>query len=100
MPNRPKRKKDMSEENNAEQSEVRAPDINIGDFNAILQIIDVASTRGAFRGEELTSVGTVRDRVSAFVSFYTHQRKKLKAMMTHLKQLLKAQKRLRKLLSS
>ena len=54
MPNRPKRKKDMSEENNAEQSEVRAPDINIGDFNAILQIIDVASTRGAFRGEELT----------------------------------------------
>ena len=71
MPNRPKRKKDMSEENNAEQSEVQAPDINIGDFNAILQIIDVASARGAFRGEELTSVGTVRDRVSAFVSFYT-----------------------------
>jgi hypothetical protein len=68
MPNRPKSKpKIMSEEETSPQS----PDINIGDFNAILQIIDVASSRGAFKGEELSSIGTVRDRVNAFVTYHT-----------------------------
>ena len=68
MPNRPKSKsKIMSEEETAPQS----PDINIGDFNAILQIIDVASARGAFKGEELSSIGAVRDRVNAFVAYHT-----------------------------
>jgi hypothetical protein len=71
MPNRPKKKKKhMSEEvNNTE--EVQAPEVNIGDFGAILKIIDVASTRGAFQGGELSSVGAIRDRVAAFVNFYT-----------------------------
>ena len=70
MPNRPKKSKNMSEETQ-ETEEVQAPEVNIGDFGAILQIIDVASTRGAFKGAELSSVGTVRDRVAAFVDFYT-----------------------------
>ena len=67
MPNRPKKSKNMSEET----QEAQAPEVNIGDFGAILQIIDVASTRGAFKGAELSSVGAVRDRVAAFVDFYT-----------------------------
>ena len=67
MPNRPKKSKKMSEET----QEVQAPEVNIGDFGAILQIIDVASTRGAFKGAELSSVGAIRDRVAAFVEFYT-----------------------------
>jgi hypothetical protein len=71
MPNRPKKKsKNMSEEAQA-QEEAQAPEVNIGDFGAILQIIDVASTRGAFKGAELSSVGAIRDRVAAFVDFYT-----------------------------
>ena len=71
MPNRPKKKsKNMSEETQT-QEEVQAPEVNIGDFGAILQIIDVASTRGAFKGAELSSVGAIRDRVAAFVDFYT-----------------------------
>ena len=70
MPNRPKKKsKNMSEE--TQTQEVNAPEVNIGDFGAILQIIDVASTRGAFKGQELSSVGAIRDRVAAFVDFYT-----------------------------
>ena len=64
-----KYKKLMSEENTTE--EVQAPEVNIGDMGAILQIIDVASTRGAFKGQELSSVGAIRDRVAAFVDFYT-----------------------------
>lgn len=72
MPNRPKKKsKNMSEE-----TQTQAPDITLGDFNAILQIIDVASTRGAFKGEELSSVGTVRDRVAAFVKYHTPKEEK------------------------
>jgi hypothetical protein len=67
MPNRPKKNKNMSEET----QEPQAPEVNIGDFSAILQIIDVASTRGAFKGAELSTVGAVRDRVAAFVDFYT-----------------------------
>lgn len=71
MPNRPKKKsKNMSEEAQT-QEEAQAPEVNIGDFGAILQIIDVASTRGAFKGAELSSVGAIRDRVAAFVDFYT-----------------------------
>jgi hypothetical protein len=67
MPNRPKnRSKNMSEETTSQ-----APDININDFSAILRIIDVASTRGAFKGEELSSVGIIRDRVAAFVQYHT-----------------------------
>lgn len=40
-------------------------ELNIQDVNAALQIIDAASQRGAFRGEELTSVGAVRDRFAS-----------------------------------
>jgi hypothetical protein len=67
MPNRPKKSKNMSEET----QEAQPPEVNVGDFGAILQIIDVASTRGAFKGAELSSVGGIRDRVAAFVEFYT-----------------------------
>jgi hypothetical protein len=70
MPNRPKKSKNMSEEKQ-EVQEAQAPEVNIGDFGAILQIIDVASTRGAFKGAELSSVGAIRDRVAAFVEYYT-----------------------------
>ena len=72
MPNRPKKSKNMSEETQKAQ----APEVNIGDFGAILQIIDVASTSGAFNGAELSSVGAVRDRVAAFVDFYTPKEEK------------------------
>jgi len=70
MPNRPKKSKNMSEETQ-ETQETQAPEVNIGDFAAILQIIDVASKRGAFEGAELSSVGAIRDRVAAFVGYYT-----------------------------
>jgi hypothetical protein len=68
MPNRPKKKKkNMSEEEVQEQ----APDLNVGDMNAVLRIIDVVTERGAFKGEELSSIGNVRDRVAAFVNYHT-----------------------------
>jgi len=55
----------MSEETLPEAAE--APQITIVDLQNILQVIDVAATRGAFRGNELTSVGSVRDKLAGFL---------------------------------
>ena len=68
MPNRPKKKsKNMSEETQTRPE----PEINLGDFNAVIRIIDVASKRGAFEGAELSSVGAVRDKLASFVEHHT-----------------------------
>jgi hypothetical protein len=50
----------MDEENNE-------PSININDLNLSLQIIDICSERGAFKGTELTDVGILRDKLYAFI---------------------------------
>lgn len=57
-----------TENNTAESSTV--PEITLNDFANIVRIIDVASRRGAFEGKELSSVGSVRDKVEAFVVHY------------------------------
>ena len=57
-----------TENNTAESSTV--PEITLKDFSNILQIIDVASRRGSFEGKELSSVGSLRDRVEAFLVYH------------------------------
>ena len=52
-------------------AEQTAPELKLSDLQQTLQIIDAAAVRGAFRGPELTGVGTVRDRLAAFVAFMT-----------------------------
>jgi hypothetical protein len=42
--------------------------ITVADLDTIKNIIDLACTRGAFRGEELTQVGTVYDKLTVFLS--------------------------------
>jgi hypothetical protein len=41
--------------------------ISLQDFAAVINIIDVCSQRGAFKGEELFLVGQVREKFSRFV---------------------------------
>ena len=41
--------------------------IGVADLEAVVQIIDACSQRGAFKGDELASVGSVRNRIDAFV---------------------------------
>jgi len=41
--------------------------LSIGDIASLLQIVEVVSQRGAFRAEELSSVGALYDKVKAFV---------------------------------
>ena len=59
----------MSEESAPQQGEEEAqgPGLSYGDISASVQIIDVATNRGAIRGEELVQVGTVRERLVAFL---------------------------------
>ena len=44
-----------------------AAELTINDLNAIRTIIDVASTRGAFRGNELEAVGKTFNKLNAFL---------------------------------
>jgi hypothetical protein len=50
-----------------EEAQAEAPQITLVDLQNLLQVIDVAAQRGAFRGNELTSVGAVRDKLAAFL---------------------------------
>ena len=43
------------------------PQIGVADLEAVVQIIDACSQRGAFKGPELASVGNVRNRIDEFV---------------------------------
>lgn len=51
----------------SEETQTEAPQITLVDLQNTLRIIDVAAERGAFKGGELTSVGSVRDKLAAFL---------------------------------
>jgi hypothetical protein len=43
------------------------PTLEINDIAMMLQLIDVVTTRGAFRGEELLITGTLRNKLAEIV---------------------------------
>jgi len=45
-----------------------APQITILDLQNVVKVIDTAAERGAFKGNELSAVGTVRDKVANFLA--------------------------------
>lgn len=45
--------------------------ISLQDIAACAQIIDLATSRGALRGEELTVVGGIRDKLVRFIKANT-----------------------------
>ena len=49
--------------------------ITIADLDTVKNIINLAATRGAFRGEELSMVGTVYDKLVTFLSAVIEQAK-------------------------
>jgi hypothetical protein len=67
--------------NNTENSAAssQAPEITLNDFANLVRIIDVASRRGAFEGKELSSVGSVRDKVEAFLVHYAPKQEQANA---------------------
>ena len=45
-----------------------APQLTIADLQALLNIIDAASSRGAFRANEMASIGLVYNKLQAFLA--------------------------------
>jgi len=57
-----------TQDTTAETAASAAPELTIVDLQNIRSIIDTASRRGAFNGAELSSVGTVFDRLNTFLN--------------------------------
>jgi len=56
----------MTEQAQAQEAPAQ-PQLSLADLNGAVQVIDLATARGAIRGEELTAVGALRDRFAAFL---------------------------------
>jgi hypothetical protein len=68
--------KEMSEQTQDTVQETNVPEsISLQDLQVLLQIVDLASSRGAFRGPELTQVGAIFDKLNSFLSFISTQQK-------------------------
>jgi hypothetical protein len=70
----------MSEEQaveaTAEQQQVeeaQSPELTVNDLTAIKQIIDVASSRGAFKPNEMAVVGTTYNKLEQFLAAVSAQ---------------------------
>jgi hypothetical protein len=57
----------------APEAQAAPESISLNDLQLLLQIVDLASSRGAFRGAELTQVGAIFDKLNAFLSFIAEQ---------------------------
>lgn len=57
----------------------KGPDLNIQDLSAMKSIIDVASTRGAFKPAEMMMVGQTYNKLSAFLDAVAKQAEAAKA---------------------
>ena len=68
----------MAEENQKEEATQEAQPqaeqengLNINDLAALRSIIDVATQRGAFKAGEMAAIGTVYNKLSAFLDSVT-----------------------------
>jgi hypothetical protein len=50
-----------------------APDLTVQDLQALKSIIDVASSRGAFKPNEMTAVGSVYTKLETFLKAVASQ---------------------------
>jgi hypothetical protein len=54
--------------NDEVKTEVENNDITLNDLSIVRSIIDLASTRGAFKASEMSAVGKTYDKLSAFLA--------------------------------
>lgn len=50
-----------------EQQEAKKPELNLNDLAAIRNLIEVVTQRGAFKANELSSVGILFDKINLFL---------------------------------
>jgi hypothetical protein len=65
----------MSDKQETAAPEQTAPSVTVNDLVNIYNIIDLASKRGAFQANELSSVGAVANKVKEFVDHVTAAQK-------------------------
>lgn len=64
----------MTEESKTEdQTQQPAAELTVQDLNALKQIIDVASQRGAFKPNEMVTVGQTYSKLEAFLTAIAEQ---------------------------
>ncbi len=65
--------KEQTQQPTAEQPQQQdaGAELNISDLQALKSIIDVASSRGAFKASELAAVGTVYNKLTNFLNTVT-----------------------------
>lgn len=51
----------------AESEEPAKPSLNLADLVNVIQVLNTCSQRGAFRADELSSIGGLYDRLYAFL---------------------------------
>ena len=54
-------------------------EVGITDFASVVAIIDIAVSRGAFKGEEMLSIGTVREKFKELVERIQQEQTELEA---------------------
>ncbi len=57
-------------ENVQNEEEQTEPQISFNQIAAVTEIIDLCSTRGAFKGAELEAIGQIRNSFAGFVDFH------------------------------
>ena len=67
------------ENNNAEAPAEQNADLTINDLNALKVIIDIASSRGAFKPNEMVAVGQTYTKLSTFLEQVSKQAEGAKA---------------------
>lgn len=60
-------------EEQATDAPVAPESISLNDLGLLLNIVDLASKRGAFQGAELSQVGAIFDKLNAFLTFVAAQ---------------------------
>lgn len=56
-----------------EQTNAGPESINLSDLQSLLNVIDIATERGAFKGKELSQVGAVYDKLDVFLRYVAEQ---------------------------
>jgi len=59
-------------------AEAQGPDLTVQDLQALKSIIDVASSRGTFRPNEMITVGQVYTKLEQFLEAVSQQQEKTK----------------------
>lgn len=62
----------------APQAPEASPDLTVTDLSAMKQIIDVASSRGAFKPNEMVAVGQIYAKLEAFLAAVQAQQEQAK----------------------